>query len=195
MFSAFVPESAGHGSFQFSDDGASIRANAKTDLFFHPNGENRQDNVPIAAFQTVAPIISVVACVTVDFVDTYDAGALLVRTSPDQWAKLAFERSPQGNPTIVSVVTRGTSDDCDGQGIPAAKVWLRLYLQGRIAAFHYSKDGHLWHFHRTFSLERSQDDPITVGILAQSPVGQGCHARFNELQVAYDAISDFRNGH
>jgi regulation of enolase protein 1 (concanavalin A-like superfamily) len=194
MLNTFTLLSSDFGSVQLSADGASIHASAKTDLFFHPNGLSRQDNVPIAAFETVAPIISVVARVTVDFVDTYDAGALFIRTSYDQWAKLAFERSPQANPTIVSVVTRGTSDDCDGAGMPAKQVWLRVYLQDRTAAFHYSKDGLLWNFHRTFSLERLSGDPVTIGILVQSPIGQGCHARFENLHIAYDAITDFRSG-
>ncbi len=193
MFSAFAPLSADHGAISLKPDGASIQANAKTDLFFHPGGTSRQDNVPVAGFQTSAPIISMATCVSVDFIDTYDAGALLIRTGPGQWAKLAFERSSQGNPTIVSVITRGTSDDCDGPGMTTGQVWLRLYLQGKVAAFHYSKDGQLWHFHRTFSLERSSD-PITIDILAQSPVGQGCHAAFKDLRIGYDAIPDFRNG-
>jgi hypothetical protein len=50
---------------------------------------------------------------SVEFASVYDAGVLLVHASERQWAKLCFEYSPQQRPTLVTVVTRGTSDDCN----------------------------------------------------------------------------------
>ena len=53
------------------------------------------------------------ARVTVDFAATYDAGVLALYASDRIWAKLCFEYSPQREPMVVSVVTRGVSDDCN----------------------------------------------------------------------------------
>jgi uncharacterized protein len=42
-----------------------------------------------------------------------DAGALMVWADDHRWAKLSFELSPQKQPTMVTVVTRGFADDCN----------------------------------------------------------------------------------
>ena len=53
------------------------------------------------------------ALVAPAFGAAFDAGALIVREGPDRWLKLAFE-APEGVPMVVSVVTRGSSDDANG---------------------------------------------------------------------------------
>ncbi|MFB9691411.1 DUF1349 domain-containing protein [Actinoplanes digitatis] len=54
------------------------------------------------------------ALVAPAFGAAFDAGALIVREGPDRWLKLAFEAPPEGVPMVVSVVTRGSSDDANG---------------------------------------------------------------------------------
>lgn len=152
MLQEFIAAENGNGKITISDQEATIATQARTDWFFHPDGSSRQANVPSLVLETTAPEVSLAAKVSVGFAGTYDAGALFVDTGPDHWAKLAFELSPQGFPTIVSVVTKGTSDDCDGPRHPADAVWLRLHVRGGIVAFHFSEDGHFWRFNRTFLL-------------------------------------------
>lgn len=190
----FQPNVNASGEIEIRSDGAVISANAKTDWFFHPNGEFRQTNVPSLVLETTDPVISIVAQVSVDFSGTYDAGALFIQTASDQWAKLAYELSPQAIPTIVSVVTKKTSDDCDGPRLPSGTVWLRLYVHESIVAFHFSEDGKVWRFNRTFSLPRETDVPVKLGLLAQAPLGGGCSARFRAVSVERNVIPDFRNG-
>ena len=177
-----------------TEDGARISANANTDWFFHPNGKTQQSNVPSLALETSDSVISITAQVSVNFSGTYDAGVLFIQTAPDQWAKLALEFSPQGFPTVVSVVTKQTSDDCDGPRLPKVLVWLRLYVQDEIVAFHFSEDGELWRFARTFSLPRRPDGVIKLGLAAQAPMGSGCEAMFRSVSVSHATIPDFRNG-
>jgi regulation of enolase protein 1 (concanavalin A-like superfamily) len=182
------------GQIELTTDGAVISASAETDWFFHPNGQVRLSNVPSLFIETDAQVISLRALVTVEFAGSYDAGALFVQTAEDHWAKLAYEFSPQAIPTVVSVVTKGVSDDCDGPRVPAGQVWLRVYVDGNIVNFHFSEDGTFWRFNRTFALPRSLDGKIKLGLSAQAPLGNGSRATFRNVTVNHDAISNFRNG-
>jgi regulation of enolase protein 1 (concanavalin A-like superfamily) len=182
------------GQIELTTDGAVISASAETDWFFHPNGQVRLSNVPSLFIETDAQVISLKALVTVEFAGSYDAGALFVQTAEDHWAKLAYEFSPQAIPTVVSVVTKGVSDDCDGPRVPAGQVWLRVYVDGNIVNFHFSEDGTFWRFNRTFALPRSLDGKIKLGLSAQAPLGNGSRATFRDITLNHDAISNFRNG-
>jgi regulation of enolase protein 1 (concanavalin A-like superfamily) len=194
MLQDFIAAEGGNGQITISDQEATITAQARTDWFFHPDGFSRQANVPSLVLETTAPEVSLAAKVSVGFAGIYDAGALFVETGPDHWAKLAFELSPQGFPTIVSVVTKGTSDDCDGPRHPADAVWLRLHVRGGIVAFHFSEDGQFWRFNRTFSLPRSPGAAIRLGLSAQAPTREGCTARFTEVKLRHTPLIDFRDG-
>lgn len=194
MLQDFIAAEDGNGQITIDDQGATISANAQTDWFFHPDGSSLRSNVPSLYLESTAPEVSLVAKVSVGFAGTYDAGALFVQSGPDHWAKLAFELSPQAIPTIVSVVTKGTSDDCDGPRHPDDTVWLRLHVRGGIVAFHFSEDGQFWRFNRTFSLPRSPGAAIRLGLSAQAPTGEGCTAKFTEVSLRHKPLIDFRDG-
>ena len=93
---------------------------------------------------------------------------------------------------IVSVVTRGVSDDCNSVSIGDHSVYLRIYRQSDVLAFHYSLNGRYWHFVRFFSLGIVEQ--LRVGFSTQSPMGQGCRAVFSEIRYAASALPDLRNG-
>ena len=82
----------------------------------------------------------------------YDAGVLLLHARERQWAKLCFEYSPQLRPTAVTVVTRGTSDDCNSFEVDGRSLWLRITRSGAAWAFHASADGSWWRLLRYFAL-------------------------------------------
>lgn len=46
-----------------------------------------------------------------------DADGLVAFVDQTCWAKLALERSPQSELTVVSIVTVGLSDDCNSAAI------------------------------------------------------------------------------
>src|SRR6185437_14896618 len=132
------------------------------------------------------------ASVQVAFAATFDAGALLACVSDDLWAKLCFEYSPQRQPMVVSVVTRGVSDDCNSTPLTRDSVFLRITRREAILAFHYSLDGAVWDLVRYFTLG---DAPrMELGFSSQSPTGNGCEVAFSEIRYSSSAVSDLRSG-
>lgn len=135
---------------------------------------------------------SLSARVTVAFRSDFDAGVLLLWAHERLWAKLCFEFSPQREPMVVSVVTRGVSDDCSSFVMDGNVVSLRVARLGRAFAFHASTDGRNWRLVRYFALEQGLDP--RVGFLAQSPRGEGCSVRFEEIALRPGRLSDIRSG-
>src|SRR5512140_156683 len=112
-----------------------ILAGEHTDWFNDPAGNEPQDSAPCALFVPPDPTFIVSAKVAINFVSTFDAGALQLRASEDHWAKLCFEYSPQQQPMIVSVVTLGKSDDCNSVPIEGQEVYLRMAITPQTLAF------------------------------------------------------------
>ncbi|MEV4689392.1 DUF1349 domain-containing protein [Microbacterium sp. LWH3-1.2] len=125
---------------------------------------------------------------------TFDAGVLTIWRDSDHWAKLCFEYSPQGDAMVVSVVTRGSSDDVNSAVVAHRAVWLRIaHLGGDAWAFHASHDGVRWDFVRLFSLAEGAS-PARVGFMAQAPLGESCTARFDEIVLREALVSNLRDG-
>jgi uncharacterized protein len=174
------------------DGSLTIVAGELTDTFTDPGGNTAQDNAPAALFTPPDSNFLLSAKVSVDFAADFDAGVLQVRAGEDRWAKLCFEYSPQGEPMIVSVVTRGTSDDCNSVVIDGREVYLRVAVTPRTAAFHYSRDGAYWHFVRYFTLGPSPE--LRTGFSSQSPRGKRCRAVFSEIRYRSGMLNNNRNG-
>lgn len=174
------------------DKGLSILAGARTDWFADPAGGPAQDNAPCALVSAPDDHFLLSARVAVAFAATFDAGVLQVRVTDELWAKLCFEFSPQGHPMIVSVVTRGRSDDCNSVEVDRAAIYLRVARTPRTLAFHYSYDGHFWHLVRYFSLGTVLSPQ--VGFSAQSPTGEKCTAVFSEISYRAGTLNDNRSG-
>ena len=117
---------------------------------------------------------------------------LLIHGGDRSWAKLCFEYSPQGQPMVVSVVTRGVSDDANSMPIDATTVWLRVARIGPAYAFHASTDGTTWQFVRHFALDTG--GALQVGFVAQSPTGDGCTVTFEDIRFEPRRLADLRSG-
>jgi uncharacterized protein len=78
------------------------------------------------------------AGVTVKFATKWHAGALMLMGDDRRWAKLCFEYSPDGQPTLVTVVTRGLSDDCNSVSLPGDSVYLRIAKSATTYVFYFS---------------------------------------------------------
>jgi regulation of enolase protein 1 (concanavalin A-like superfamily) len=131
--------------------------------------------------------------VRVDFRDTFDAGTLFLWADETHWAKLCFEFSPDRTPMVVSVVTRGLSDDANGFDVAGSEVWLRVARQSGLWAFHASIDGERWSFVRAFSFGELST-PVRVGLEVQSPMGDGCDVLFSEVTFRSATLADLRDG-
>jgi uncharacterized protein len=165
----------------------------KSDLFIDPVGDEgarpdagRWTGLPGDADFTLA------ARVSVSFKESFDAGALLVYLSERRWAKLCYEYSPQRQPTAVTVVTRGISDDSNSFSTGGGPLWLRITRSGRAWAFHASSDGAYWQLLRYFTLGEASG--ARIGFLTQSPIGGGCAAVFDAIAFGHGAPADLRDG-
>lgn len=177
----------------WSQEGGALRIEAgpRTDMFVSPQGDPPTLNAP-RLLGPVSGDFQLAARVTVGFAATFDAGVLLVWRDERTWAKLCFEYSPAGQPMVVSVVTRGESDDANGFTMERNTVWLRVSRIGPALAFHASRDGQWWELIRHFKLDAG-DAPL-VGFEAQSPTGEGCSARFDEIRFTAERLADIRSG-
>ena len=166
-----------------------LSAPARTDWFVDPATGTAKLDAP-AQLEPVEGDFLLAARVEVDFAATFDAGVLVLWRDERTWAKLCFEYSPDGEPMVVSVVTRGASDDANSTVVDGHAVWLRLARIGPAVAFHSSHDGARWSLVRHFAL----DGPLQAGFLAQSPTGEGCTARFSEIAFTQATLGDIRSG-
>lgn len=169
----------------------SITAGERTDWFVDPGGAVNILNAPALLTPVQRP------CMLKAFVHsasaaTFDAGVLAIYQGADQWAKLCLELSPQKQVTIVSVVTKGTSDDCNSVPINGESVHLRVSVLEKAFAFHYSVDGTVWNLVRYFTLDSS--DTLEIGFLSQSPIGEGCTATFTDISYLPEKLADIRSG-
>jgi len=191
----FALQASGHPACQavVSGGGLALTSGAKSDLFIDPAGE--EGARPDAGRLTGLPgdrDFTLAARVSVRFASTFDAGVLLLYLSERRWAKLCYEYSPQQRPTVVTVVTRGTSDDSNSFETAGGPLWLRITRSGRAWAFHASEDGKWWRLLRYFTLGEASG--ARVGFLAQSPQGPGCTAVFDSITYGSSAPADLRDG-
>jgi regulation of enolase protein 1 (concanavalin A-like superfamily) len=176
--------------FRTGPDSVRAEAGPETDLFVDPGTGRAQTTTPRLVGNVVGDYM-LSARVRADLRATFDAGALLLWSDERSWAKLCLELSPERDPMIVSVVTRGVSDDCNAF-VVEGDVWLRLARIGGAYAFHASRDGRRWQLVRHFALE-TQGEP-RPGFLVQSPRGAGCVATFDEISFVPGRLADIRSG-
>lgn len=163
-----------------------------TDLFVDPQGA-KPPKLGAPAFVTpLAGDFVLAARLEVDFASRFDGGGLLAYAGEGRWAKLCFECSPAIEPGIVSVVTRGRSDDCNSWPVSDGHARLRIARIGGAFAFHAAADGGPWRLVRHFPLEPGE--VVDAGFLAQSPYGEGCAVRFTEIRLERVTLADIRAG-
>jgi regulation of enolase protein 1 (concanavalin A-like superfamily) len=175
-----------------SGNSLDISAGPVSDWFHNPGGGPINNNAPVALFTPSSDNFFLSARVSVEFKSTYDAGVLFLYVKDDTWAKLCFEYSPQNEAMVVSVVTRGRSDDSNSTVIGKHTVYLRVYRRGDELAFHYSTDGQYWNFVRHFTI--GDLAVLRLGFAAQSPTGKGCTVHFSEIDFHHGSLPDLRSG-
>ena len=169
----------------------SIAAGPATDWYISPVDGKASSSAPLLLFDAADDFV-LTAKLSVEFGAQWDAGVLMVYQDDAHWAKLALELSIDGEPTIVTVVTRGVSDDCNSTSPGSGTVWYRIAKAGRATAFYASPDGHSWKMIRAFTLGDSGN--LRAGFGSQSPVGQGASATFSEISYGARRIKDILKG-
>jgi len=138
----------------------------------------RRENSPRLVFQPADDFVLSTRA-TVDFRTQWDAGVLVLYVNDDTWAKLCFEMTGEKHPAIVSVVTRGLSDDNNSIAITGKQVYLKIAKAGQAIFFYASEEGQNWKIIRTFSF--GPDAKVRAGFSSQSPVGEGCTTVFDQI--------------
>jgi uncharacterized protein len=169
----------------------SIQAAGKTDWYIEPTGGNKVAATPVLLFPAPQDFWFS-AKVTVNFHSAFDAGALVVYADEQTWVKFAFESQNGKSGSIVSVVTRGLSDDNTGAPIEGDSIYLEVSKTGQAIFLFYSTDGKNWKITRAFAL--GTDKPLQFGLSAQSPTGSGATAVFSEIHFRPVALKPWSGG-
>lgn len=178
-------------SSEARDNVLTIVAGSATDWFISPVDGNARANAPVLLFQPADDFV-LTAKVAVEFQTKWDAGALMLSVNDSTWAKFALEMSVYQQPTIVTVVTRGVSDDCNSASVAGNSVWLRIAKIGPAIGFYASPDGGSWKMVRAFTFGPAPD--LRVGFSSQSPAGKGGKATFSEITYSARKIKDIFTG-
>ena len=173
-----------------SDGLVELVAGPRTDIFCPPDGSPPTLNAPALLANLYNEDFVLMAHVEAELQSLFDAGALLVWQGDRSWAKFAIERSPEGQATVVTVVTRGLSDDCNSVALVQPSAHLRIARMDDAFAFHLQVASR-WQLIRHFVLNAGN---VYVGFEAQSPTGEGCTARFQQIRAEQRRLNDVRDG-
>lgn len=163
------------------------------DYFNNPDGMLCTNTAPVllSKIDNTKPF-TFAARVTPAFLNTYDAGALYIYVNNKQWLKFAFERDEHKRTRIVTVRTIDTSDDNNHDIVNTPSVHLRVSSNTRVMGHFYSLDNNLWQLVRLHRNDYAAE--LWVGVSAQSPLGNGSTATFEDCTLTESCIRDFREG-
>jgi regulation of enolase protein 1 (concanavalin A-like superfamily) len=182
-----------HGQSSWSSTATelTIVSGRHTNWFASPTDARVDASAPLLLFRPTGDFV-LSARVTVDYRSLWDAGFLMVYVDDRTWAKFALEVSAYNEPTIVSVVTRGISDDCNSALVDGKSIRLRVARTAEAFLYYAAPAGQPWKLVRAFRLSSSPD--LRVGFASQSPIGEGCGATFAEIAYERRTISDIYKG-
>ena len=175
-----------------------LLAAEKSDFFRNPGAVGEDgitpeslSNAPFYYLEVAGDFVMKVK-VSLDFKDVYDAAAIMVMENEQVWAKACFELTDFNTHAVVSVVTNQISDDANGCNIDGNSVWLQVSRVGRVFSFHYSLDGDNFFMMRVFGLPVS--NTVKVGLLAQSPMGEGGKRHYDDFSLEHKTVRNIRTG-
>ncbi len=164
-----------------------IEAKEKTDMFRDPNVTYNTDNAPKLLFTADSNFV-LTAEIHHNFVSKWDGGAIVLKTDSLNWIKFCFEKDYTGQHRVVSVVTKGISDDCNSAAVAGNTVFYKVAKAGNVITLYYSAEGQHWFLIRHLVFDTPT--PIKVGFLAQSPTGKNCTVTFSNIHYSTRKIGD-----
>jgi regulation of enolase protein 1 (concanavalin A-like superfamily) len=164
-----------------------IEAGEKTDMFRDPNVAYNTDNAPKLLFVADSNFV-LTASIHHNFISKWDGGAIVLKADSLNWIKFCFEKDYTGQHRVVSVVTKGISDDCNSAPVPANTVFYKVAKAGNVITLYYSLEGRHWFLIRHLVFD--SPTPLKVGFLAQSPTGKNCTVLFSHIHYSTHKIRD-----
>ena len=174
-------------AFEKSGTGFTIEAGEKTDMFRDPNVAYNTDNAPKLLFIADSNFVLTTA-IHHDFVSKWDGGAIVLKADSLNWIKFCFEKDYTGQKRVVSVVTKGISDDCNSAAATANTIYYKIAKAGNVITLYYSTDGRGWYLIR--HLQFDNNTPLKLGFLAQSPTGRHNRVTFRDIHYSTRKIAD-----
>ncbi len=178
-------------SFSVNKDQIVIEAGKKTDMFRDPNVSYNTDNAPKLLFEADDNFV-LTASVEHAFTNKWDGGAILIKQDSLNWIKFCFEKDYTGAKRVVSVVTKGISDDCNSIEMNSSKVYYKVAKADNVITLYSSPDGVRWLLIRHLQFDTSKG--FKVGFLAQSPTGDRCEVTFSDIVYMIKKIKDPYSG-
>lgn len=159
-----------------------LTARGKTNLFNSPGGNYYQQDAGMLLFHPDSDF-TFSAKVQANLSEVYDVAALVLYQDKQLWAKLCFENSADKEATVVSVVTRQFSDDCNSIHPTDNFIYLAIAKKGDEISFHCSSDNQNWYLVRHFRINFNQQE-LRLGFAAHCSRGESFTARFSDIQYS-----------
>lgn len=176
--------------WEFGSNGElKITAPPYGDFFRNPDRKSIKDTAPFLYTSCKGDFI-LTTRLKVDMMEKADSGCLMLMADSRNWAKICYE-FPYKEKMIVSVVTKEISDDCISGKVGSLTPYLRMARAGNCFAFHYSEDAIDWKLVRYFGMEVPEE--LKVGVVAQSPHGNGCTTVFDFLEYSSEHLKNIRS--
>lgn len=173
-------------SFKINKSSVTIISGEKTNMFRDPNVTYNTDNAPKLLFEADSNFVLSTA-IEHAFQNKWDGGAIVLKKDSLNWIKCCFEKDYTGAKRIVTVVTKGVSDDCNSVEIKGNKVYFKLAKAGNVITIYYSLNGVNWLLVRHFTFDGKG---LNVGFLSQSPTGKECKVTFSDIKYSAKKIKD-----
>ena len=178
-------------SFDIVDRSLSVTVGEGTDFFNNPEEGSITASAPFLNKEIQGNFVAK-ALVEPDFSSQWNAVALMVYLDSLHWIKFAFENSDATGPSMVSVVTRGTSDDANGAILKdQSRIWLALVRKGGLYSMHWSEDGEQYYMTRLTQLPNAET--IQLGLEMQSPVGKEATHRIHFFEIENKTVENLRD--
>ncbi len=169
-----------------------LEVDSNTDFFIDPENKKATATAPFL-FKEIKGDFIATALVQPDFKDQWNACALMVIIDKSHWIKFAFENSDATGKSVVSVVTRGVSDDANGAILnDVDQLWLKIIRKDNLYALHWSLDGATYNMCRLAAMPMAET--VKIGMEAQSPVGETAHHKFLYFNLEFKTVKDLRKG-
>jgi regulation of enolase protein 1 (concanavalin A-like superfamily) len=180
-------------NYDLERDTLMMRAPASSDLIHEPLSGAHVTDAPMLIAPTSGNFALSAHAELSDIEGRWSAGILVLWQDRDHWAKLCLERSPEGVPSIITVVTNVWSDDGIHWPLEKDASYLRVLRRDDTFVMHASVDGKLWRFVRVFRF-LGPENAVHAGFLVQSPWGNGCTATFSQVRLVTRLPADMRDG-
>lgn len=177
--------------YEVTKTGITITSGEKTDKYIAPDGTYSSDNANRLVFNADKDF-TISASISHPFASKWDGGAIILESDASNWIKFCFEKDYTGAKRVVSVVTKGISDDCNSVEIMKNQVYYQLAKKDDTVYLYVSKDGKGWYLVRTLNFK--SETPIKIGLLAQSPEGKSNIVAFTSVKYQAVRIKDFWKG-